>query len=38
MKSAAFILNIDGDKVFEGGVVNRANTQTFLRNMGIFDI
>ena len=37
MKSAPFILNIDGDKVFEG-VVNRANTQTFLRNMGIFDI
>lgn len=37
MKSAPFILNIDGEKVFEG-VVNRANTQTFLRNMGIFDI
>lgn len=37
MKSAPFILNIDGDKVFEG-VVNRANIQTFLRNMGIFDI
>ncbi len=37
MKSAPFILNIDGEKVFEG-VVNRANTQTFLRNIGIFDI
>ena len=37
MKSAPFILNIDGEKVFEG-VVNRANTQTFLRDMGIFDI
>lgn len=37
MKSAPFILNIDGEKVFEG-VVNRANTQTFLRNTGIFDI
>ena len=37
MKSAPFILNIDGEKVFEG-VVNRANAQTFLRNMGIFDI
>ncbi|MBB1549974.1 hypothetical protein HG449_003880, partial [Candidatus Saccharibacteria bacterium] len=37
MKSAPFILNIDGEKVFEG-VIDRANTQTFLRNMGIFDI
>lgn len=34
MKSAPFILNIDGEKVFEG-VVERANTQTFLRSMGI---
>ena len=37
MKSAPFILNIDGEKVFEG-VVDRANAQTFLRNMGVFDI
>ena len=36
MKSASFILNIDSEKVFEG-VVNR-NAQTFLRNMGVFDI
>ena len=34
MKSAPFILEIDGKKVFEG-VVERANTQTFLRSMGI---
>ena len=36
MKSAPFILEIDGEKVFEG-VVERANNQTLLRNMGIFD-
>ena len=37
MKSAPFILNIDGEKVFEG-IVDRANAQTFLRNIGVFDI
>ena len=37
MKSAPFILNIGGEKVFQG-VVDRANAQTFLRNMGVFDI
>lgn len=34
IKSAPFILEIDGEKVFEG-VVERANNQTLLRNMGI---
>lgn len=34
IRSAPFILNIDGEKVFEG-VVERASTQTFLRSMGI---
>jgi hypothetical protein len=34
IKSAPFILEIDGEKVFEG-VVERANNQTFLRSMGI---